>query len=73
MMFSICLLLMQALSAVAVAPSIESSADGSVTITVAEGTSVFVQTLDKSGRKIGALITSIYLFRCVFIGINEVL
>jgi len=62
-MFSICLLLMQALSAVAVAPSIESSADGSVTITVAEGTSVFVQTLDKSGRKIErtALVTTAML------------
>ena len=54
MMFSACLLLVQAVSAVAVAPSIESSADGSVTITVAEGTSVFVQTHDKSGRKTGA-------------------
>lgn len=58
---------MQALSAVAVAPSIESSADGSVTITVAEGTSVFVQTLDKSGRKIGALITSIYFCFAVYL------
>lgn len=51
----------------AVAPSIESSADGSVTITVAEGTSVFVQTLDKSGRKIGALITSIYFCFAVYL------